>query len=619
MNVKLGKIIIPVSILLLVLSFISPIATLVSSLLLLALIAFWLLKKSREQRVKAEACDLSFSGSSLDIVIVYPEMGSPFGKVLSALQSFFMKIIGRLGLSREAASSQHHKLKFPLHKCLLQVVVAFVIAILSLAAFLAWNNPLILTPLITIPIIPLIPKLSKSIRDAKRRQQVEDELPFFSLLASALSHAGLSLPRILGLAASSGIFPAMSSEGLLMKRESLFMGGDSISAMDSYAQRHPSRVLSSWILGYTSILRSGGDVVRYLEDKTRELFSVLKERWEGFVNQVNIMGEAMLALFLLAPLMMSMTALVFASEMNEGLFQVMTFGVIPLLSFSVLAALHIIRPSENTSYKPCWKAVAASSVCALSSATLSNLLGYNIINTILISITVAACPLTIDFELNKRSIEGLERDIVVFLRVIGEYKKIGLPLLVAIERSQREKYGKRFNNFIKSVLTRMKMGLTLYQSVLSLKVKSWLCKAIFFILDNLVASGGGSPATFEIMASFMDNYHRHKAKVKRSLTLYSLLGYATPIILTVCLSLISSFMVVDESMQFATAQQPMSNVITTNVQTLESALVHSKVMVLVSSIAIGLILGKAVDGSILSFRHLLICSIVALITLNLLI
>ena len=540
----------------------------------------------------------------LKIILVMPKHGIKLKEVFNAENS------------GDVDYAQGLKRKPMILLCLIGSAVALS-SLLALFAFITTNLLLlILMPLASIP--PLIPMLTQRIKQSSQRQCVEDELPFFSLLASALSHAGLSLARAFNVIVNSGIFKALSVEALLMRKESLFVGGDPITAMANYAQRHSSKAFSSLILGYTSILRSGGDVVKYLEEKTKELFAMLKEKWSNFVNHVSIIGEAMLALFLLTPLMTSMTMLVFASELNEIMYELLIFGVIPLLAIVVVWAMHIMRPQESFEYKPSIRVIALS----ISLLTSSFITSYMIFNaplalSIVVGVLLFAVPLTVSYEVDKVRHQSIESELVRFLRYLGENKKLGIPLLLAFERSQRERYNKHFTNFIKGLLSKMKVGLSLYQSVLAMKVKSRICKTIFFILDHLIASGGGSPATFEILASYIDEYQKHRAKVKRSLSLYSFLGYATPLILAICLSLTMSFVYVEGLSSISLTGFGVNVNFTIPQENLAAICYYNELMMIVASIAIGVILGKAVDGTLFSTRHLSICSVVALISLSL--
>jgi len=578
----------------------SPLLSLLSSASLLLAMLLYSRREGKRSKRAGEA-----EPKQLKIVIELPKPPWSIRNFFRALLRSESKgrVDARKGLSREVS----------------RIFLSTPIALASITAFLLTSNTswLFLTPLSII--VLLAPALHKKVLDSIRRQNVENELPFFSLLASALSHAGHTLVKAFSVAAEAKIFPAISTEALHLKKEALFTGGDSITAMNSYAQRHPSKLLSSLILGYTSLLRSGGDVVKYLEERTKELLALLKDRWNNFVNYVNIIGEAMLGLFLIAPLMLSMTILVFAGEVDFALYELIIFGLVPLLTLLAIYLIHVARPQEGLEYVPSKKVVPLSLALAVALAYAStSLFKASLLRALIVSLMSIASPLSLHYEGERRKAFEVERELPRFLRYLGEHKKLGLPLLTAIEKSSNEKYNKQFSSLIKGVLAKTKLGLSLYQSTVALKVRSKLCKLVFFILDHLIATGGGSPATFEAMASYIDEYNVQRSRIKKSLYLYSILGYATPIILAMCLSLTLSFVKgIDELPYVGVGESPSALTSTASLKGLDRALFYSELMMIASSISTGLVLGKAIDGTLFSTKHLLICITVALISLNL--
>lgn len=546
--------------------------------------------------------DLSKAGQ-IGVVLVLPRSSRKLRGVLK------MKLHRALGLSNKPYAL-FSKNAFKLY------VALFIFLAVMTTSFLV-RDYIFLTLLPFSIVVPLASTLRDKVTKSIRKHNVENELPFFSLLASTISHAGQTLVKAFNIVADSKAFPAFSLEALHLKKESLFMGGDPIAAMNNYAQRHPSTLLSSLILGYIGIIRSGGDVTKYLEEKTKDLFSMLKERWNNFVNNVSTVGEAMLALFLIMPLMLSMTTLVFASEVEETLYELMVLGLVPSMSLMTVLLLHVTRPQDSFEYIPSKKIIISSTISAIVSTFISGvLLNRTVLDLIAFGTIATILPLTIHYEKEKAKVLEVEKEIPLFLRYIGEHKKLGFPLLTALEKSSHEPYNKVFSLIIKEAISRMKLGLSLYQSMVIFKVRSRLCKIVFFILDSLVESGGGSPATFEVLASYIDEYSKQRSKVKRSLNLYSLLGYASPMVLAICLSLTTTFIIGLNEQPNLNLTEGVSNTILPSQEEVSKMLFYSKLMILISSISMGLILGKAIEGSILCTKHTLICILVALISLN---
>ncbi|MEM0316725.1 MAG: type II secretion system F family protein [Candidatus Nezhaarchaeales archaeon] len=578
---------------------ISPLVSLAASALLAFGISVYLYLQSKRSRIRKRS-----ALQSLEIVIVLPREPRKFWGSLNL----------RACINRKSGIKVRKHNLVKLVKLYSTVAMALFLVVMAILT----EMPLLIFPLPLLAIAPCTSILHQKLSNFMRKSRVEDELPFFSLLASALSHAGQTLVKVFNVITEAKVFPALRLEALYLKKEELFASKDPITAMSNFAQRHPSRHLSSLILGYTSIIKSGGDVTKYLEERTKELFLMLKDRWNNFVNNVSIVGEAMLALFLITPLMLSMTALVFVSEVNIALYEVIILGVIPLLSLTTLYFIHITRPYESVEYAPSKKIVTISLVLVIIFIALSTfLLNLPLFDTLVISSIITALPLSISYERAKARVLEIERELPRFLRYLGEHKKLGFPIMAAIERSSNEHYNKTFSSVIKTALSRMRLGLSLYQSAIALKVRSKLCRMIFFMLDNLIETGGGSPVTFEIVAAYLDDYNMQRSKVRKSLYPYSVLGYLSPLMLAICLSLTTSFMVnIGEPIDLDAMANWLPSTSIPSQKEIDLVVFYSKLMIVVSSIAIGVTLGKAIDGTLFSTKHLLICIAVALISLN---
>lgn len=202
------------------------------------------------------------------------------------------------------------------------------------------------------------------------------------------------------------------------------------------------------------------------------------------------------------------------------------------IAFECLAVVKII--GMQRSYN---ETIALSPILSIISITTSALtLNQSLFNVIVIGSIAAALPLSISYERERARTLKIERELPRFLRYLGEQKKLRFSILTAIERSSNESYNRTFSSIIKSALGKMRLGLSLYQSAIALKVRYKLCRMIFFTLGNLIETGEGLAATFEIMASYLEEYNMQRSKVRQSLYLYSVLGYLSPLILVVCLS-----------------------------------------------------------------------------------
>ncbi len=146
-------------------------------------------------------------------------------------------------------------------------------------------------------ILLLFPIMYLSSRRGDRRRRVEDELPWFALYASIMQSAGLSLYESFKRLIGKGILPAIESEATIIERNVKMLGMDQVNAIEALARRHPSRRFSEFLYSYTTILRTGGDLVSYLEGRVREYLELLKFRLKRYAERSVDLGEILITMF----------------------------------------------------------------------------------------------------------------------------------------------------------------------------------------------------------------------------------------------------------------------------------------------------------------------------------
>ena len=138
-------------------------------------------------------------------------------------------------------------------------------------------SPTLLALMMIPAIILYTPSLSAKNRVSERKANIRDELPFFALLASITQSAGRSLVDAFRGTVGKHILPAMEVEARLLQK-SIGFGKDLAGALDDLASTHPDDSFKHFLYGYTGVLKSGGDVVLYLSDRTRENLASMRVR-----------------------------------------------------------------------------------------------------------------------------------------------------------------------------------------------------------------------------------------------------------------------------------------------------------------------------------------------------
>ncbi len=108
-----------------------------------------------------------------------------------------------------------------------------------------------------------------------RKRSIELELPFISLATLLSALGGLGLVDVLEKLSCSD-FPGVSREYRRLKR--FLSSMDPVTALNRLGREHPSVLFREFVLGYTSVILSGGDLHDYLLDRTREFLVCIASR-----------------------------------------------------------------------------------------------------------------------------------------------------------------------------------------------------------------------------------------------------------------------------------------------------------------------------------------------------
>jgi len=167
-------------------------------------------------------------------------------------------------------------------------------------------DPFMLLALAAIPVPLAVFEIGFRDKIQSRKVGVEFELPFFSVFAAVIQRAGLSLYHALSRVALPGysnVFTQMSREGELVTRDVKFLGSGVAETFERRAETHPSDRYANFLLSYTSVWRSGGDLAAALEDRVEELLEFMKFRWRGYAESVGTIGDMLAAVFITMPLL----------------------------------------------------------------------------------------------------------------------------------------------------------------------------------------------------------------------------------------------------------------------------------------------------------------------------
>ena len=126
-----------------------------------------------------------------------------------------------------------------------------------------------------------------------------------------MQSVGLSLYNAFENLTGRKVFKQIEKEALIIKRNVEFFSMDHVTAIERLGRMHSSEKFRTLLLGYTSMLRGGGDLTRYLGEKLREYLVDLRFKWQRFSETVGEIGESMIALFFVLSALLLAVSLVF--------------------------------------------------------------------------------------------------------------------------------------------------------------------------------------------------------------------------------------------------------------------------------------------------------------------
>jgi len=463
---------------------------------------------------------------------------------------------------------------------------------LALAAFLAAVGAAI-----SIPVAPYL-WLSSKVGDRKR--QVEDELPWFTLYSAILQRVGIPLHEAFKRLIGKSILPAMEREAKILNKHVHLLGHEDVTALEELARKHPSREFRNLVLGYTSILRTGGDLAAYLESKLFEQLRLLTMRLKRFADTALGTGEILLVFYLIFA-----SVLAVAGSAATDIVQAFTFVAAPTIAAAMVGYVSTVQPRTVFRYfidtNHVIPAVATASVAA--AALVGGIQGWLALSMVFLAIGLGYGA---QYSYGLSRARALEKQLIDLLHDITEYRKIGLPPSQALQRIARSRsYGEPLDSVIRAIAHQLSLSIPLAEAMERVHLPSWLARFVFFVLGEIEASGGGSVRVLEMLMNFIEEYWLAQREMKAKLRVYEILIMLTPLMLG---TIVSASIGMARALSIASLSKASTIPIPIWLPSPSSA-GALKLLVVGSVASMALVASKAIDGSIRSLLRLAIAAI----------
>lgn len=358
----------------------------------------------------------------------------------------------------------------------------------------------------------------------ERKEGVERELPFFAILAAVLGRLGAPLHVTMREAASWRGFKWMRKEAELAAKSEAIEGVDFLEALERRAYEHPSAEYRSYVLGYGSVWRDGGDTASYLRSAAERLVDKVKFKLSLYRERAGLLGEAGLTITVLASFSVPLAAM-FVPSLGWLLITYPAIVLPALTALLILIADRIqVEPNE---YKRVPAVSLAAALAAAAVAALAGLRPWVVVGAALLTLSVAAW-LEVRDEL--RESWDVESDLSRFLRFVTERRKLGLSISEAVRGAVGEKFTKAFKRLLAAVSLRVSLGLRNSD----VRTGSWLARFAVFTLGEVEAHGAGAEA-LEMLTDLTTRVVDARSEVKDELRVLTAVGVASPLVLALTL------------------------------------------------------------------------------------
>ncbi|MEM2975016.1 MAG: type II secretion system F family protein [Candidatus Bathyarchaeia archaeon] len=184
------------------------------------------------------------------------------------------------------------------------------------------------------------------------RRSLEDELPFVAGYMTILAGADVPPNAIFRSLAQVETSLGFSIEAKSITQDVELFGYDLISALEKASARTPSEKFKELLEGFIATVRSGGNLVSYLTDRSHYYRELKRISLRRFADTLSVLAEFYVALLVAGPLLFVVMLGVMAMLGGGGygllnpvlLLNLLTYIAIPVGSLVFLIILDIFSP-----------------------------------------------------------------------------------------------------------------------------------------------------------------------------------------------------------------------------------------------------------------------------------
>jgi len=183
-----------------------------------------------------------------------------------------------------------------------------------------------------------------------RKSKIDRTLPHAITFMHSLSMGGMNLIQIFrSLADYYEVYGEVSNEASRIIRDMELLGKDLRTALSDAVETSPSENFKEFLHGLITIIDSGGDVTRYLEERADFYLERARQDQKGFLEFLGLMSESYITAFVAGPLFLIIiqTVMVVMGQGNDIALYAIIYLVIPIGSFFFAMIIKLLSPTEE--------------------------------------------------------------------------------------------------------------------------------------------------------------------------------------------------------------------------------------------------------------------------------
>lgn len=347
-----------------------------------------------------------------------------------------------------------------------------------------------------------LPKTSRS----GRASTIDGELAFVIGYLSVLITGGIAPIELFRRLSTSKLYPASAKEARRILLNVDVLALDPISAIERAARYTPNKMFSDFLSGYIAVLKIGGDIRSFMEQKQKEVFNHRSVKLKAATEFVGTLAEAYLAATVVMGsslfILQIVSAMVMRGELNFNMMYFYAGVFMPMLSGVMIFLLHSIQVKEPLA-RIKQHLIFMAGLAAVPLMLFVMPIDQPTYVKLGIGLAIATTPPAIISGIESRRKSAVESMLPSFVLDLAEIRKTGLAPEKCIEQLASRNYGE-LSKHVKRMASQVSWGVPLSKVLRDFgkDVNSWYVSSIGFILLEVVEIGGGTTGLFTSLADF---------------------------------------------------------------------------------------------------------------------